>query len=85
MKAEKKQGSRKAPRKHDPRWKDSTVTQRQQNRRAKLNEIAQAAGFESWSAFETACLNGTAQPTKRAADLLTGSAKSASLAQSANR
>lgn len=56
-------------RKHDPKWKDSTVTQRQQSRRAKLNAIAQAAGFASWSAFETACLNGQAQPTKREPDL----------------
>jgi len=66
----KNKGEAKAsPRKHDPKWKDSTVTQRQQSRRAKLNAIAQAAGFASWSAFETACLNGQAQPTKRAPDV----------------
>jgi hypothetical protein len=84
MKNENK-GSRKAPRKHDPKWKDSTITQRQQNRRAKLNQIAQAAGFESWSAFETACLNGMAQPTQVAADGLTPSAKSKGVAQPARR
>lgn len=70
MKKENKKGAGKpAPRKHNPKWKDSTVTQRQQSRRAKLNAIAQAAGFVSWSAFETACLNGQAQPTKRAPDV----------------
>lgn len=69
--SEKKQGGRKPPRTHQPHWKDSTVTQRQQGRRAKLNAIAQAAGYSSWSAFETACLNGTAQPTQRAGDTAT--------------
>lgn len=66
--ANNKQGGRKPPRTHQPHWKDSTVTQRQQGRRAKLNAIAQASGYSSWSAFETACLNGTAQPTPRALD-----------------
>lgn len=59
----------KTPRAHQAHWKDATITQRQQNRREKLNTLAQAAGFASWSAFETACLNGQAQPTKRAPDV----------------
>ena len=69
MKNKNKGEAKASPRKHDPKWKDSTVTQRQQGRMAKLNAIAQAAGFSSWSAFETACLNGQAQPTKRAPDV----------------
>jgi len=68
MQTKKDKGGRKPPRTHQPHWKDSTITQRQQSRRAKLNEIAQAVGYSSWSAFETACLNGTAQPTQVAAD-----------------
>ena len=68
-----KKGSRKAPRIHQAHWKDNTITQRQQNRRERLNALAQAAGFASWSAFETACLNGTAQPTQRAGDTATPS------------
>ncbi len=71
--AEKTKGSRKAPRTHQAHWKDNTITQRQQNRREKLNALAQAAGFASWSAFETSCLNGTAQPTPRAVDAATPS------------
>ena len=69
--AETKKGSLAAPRTHQPHWKDSTITQRQQIRRAKLNAIAQASGYSSWSAFETACLNGIAQPTQRAGDTAT--------------
>jgi hypothetical protein len=69
--SEKKQGSLAAPRTHQPHWKDSTVTQRQQGRRAKLDAIAQASGYSSWSEFETACLNGTTQPTQRAGDTAT--------------
>lgn len=46
---------------HNPAWKDNTGTERQKNRRAKLNEIAQAAGFESWGKFETAAINGLTQ------------------------
>ncbi len=37
---------------------DTTQTRRATRRRKTLNEIAQAAGYESWSAFETAVING---------------------------
>lgn len=49
----------KQKRKHDPKWKDNTRAERQQKRRDKLNQIAQAAGYASWSAYETAVLNGS--------------------------
>ena len=64
MPTNKDKGGRKSPRIHQSQWKDNTITQRQQNRRDKLNAIAQAAGFASWSAFETACLNGKGVPSK---------------------
>lgn len=32
---------------------DTTQKQRQSRRRAKLDEIARAAGFDSWASFET--------------------------------
>lgn len=51
------------PRKHNPAWKDSTRTQRQSARRAKLNEIAKAAGYESWSKYETEVINGRVKIT----------------------
>lgn len=47
---------------------DTTGTNRQQRRRAQLNELAQAAGWEGWSAYETAVLNGLVKlpkPAKR--------------------
>ena len=71
MQSKKEQGGLAPPRTHQKHWQDNTITQRQQNRRDKLNTIARAAGFASWSAFETACLNGTAQPTQRAGDTAT--------------
>lgn len=37
---------------------DTTQQRRQARRRERLNELAQAAGFPSWSAYETAVLNG---------------------------
>lgn len=37
---------------------DTTQRKRQARRREKLNQIAQAAGFASWSAYETAVING---------------------------
>jgi hypothetical protein len=43
---------------------DTTQKRRQSRRREKLNEIAKASGFASWSAYETACLNGMAKPNK---------------------
>jgi len=67
MKIEKKWGA-KAPRKHDPKWKDNTRSERIQKRRQRLNVIAKENGFESWSAFETAVLNGVASLTKHALD-----------------
>lgn len=48
----------KKPRKHNPNWQDNTRNQRQATRRAKLDAIAQSAGFASWSAYETAVING---------------------------
>jgi hypothetical protein len=36
---------------------DTTQKRRQSRRRERLNEIARAAGFASWSAYETKCLN----------------------------
>jgi hypothetical protein len=56
-----KQGSRKAPRTHNPAWKDNTRKERQHKRREKLNEKARDAGFSSWSAYETAVINGEAE------------------------
>lgn len=41
---------------------DTTQAKRQNKRRQMLNEIAKASGFASWSAYETACLNGVAKP-----------------------
>ena len=41
---------------------DTTQKRRQSRRRERLNEIAKALGFASWSAYETACLNGVAKP-----------------------
>ncbi len=48
---------------------DTTQGKRQNKRRQKLNEIAKAAGFASWSAYETAVINGVARLTKRAPDV----------------
>jgi len=60
-------------RKHDPNWKDSTKATRQSKRTAALNEAAGKAGYfykgkPSWSAYETAVINGKAQPTPREPD-----------------
>lgn len=41
---------------------DTTQKRRQSRRRERLNEIAKSSGFASWSAYETACLNGLAKP-----------------------
>jgi len=65
----KEKGRAKAlPRTHQKHWQDNTITQRQQSRREKLNQIALAAGFASWSAFETAALNGKTRLTPREPD-----------------
>mgnify|MGYP006904089146 CR=1 FL=1 len=58
MKAKNKGGEKSPPK------GDTTQKCRQSRRRVKLNEIAKLAGFASWSAFETACLNGMAKPNK---------------------
>jgi len=45
-------------RKHNPAWQDTTGAQRQAARLARLNEAAQAAGFDTWRKLETAVVNG---------------------------
>ena len=44
-------------RRHNNGWNDFTVTERQRERRARLNRFAKSAGFDSWSAYETAVIN----------------------------
>jgi len=56
MKNQKKTGAAKVAPKGD-----TTQKRRQSRRRERLNEIAKASGFASWSAYETACLNGVAK------------------------
>jgi hypothetical protein len=46
---------------HNPAWKDSTRRERIQKRRDRLNEIARAAGYKSWSEYETAVINNQVQ------------------------
>lgn len=48
----------KKTRKHNQNWQDNTKQARIANRREKLKQIAQAAGYANWSAYETAVLNG---------------------------
>ncbi len=62
MKTEKKGAGKPSPK------GDTTQKRRQSRRREKLNEIAKAAGFASWSAYETAVINGVARLTQRALD-----------------
>lgn len=69
-KSENTQGSRKAPRTHNKAWADTTRAERQQKRLEALNAAARAAGWASWSAYETAVINGETQPTSVAADAL---------------
>ena len=38
---------------------DRTQTRRQTRRRQRLNEVAQAHGFDTWSKLETAVINGS--------------------------
>ena len=54
--SEETKGGAKAPRKGD-----TTQKRRQARRRKKLNQIAQAHGFKSWSAYETAIINEDAK------------------------
>lgn len=58
----------KKPRKHNPKWKDSTVAKRQSKRREQLDLKAQEAGYLSWSAYETAVINGDTRLTPHVAD-----------------
>jgi hypothetical protein len=53
MKTEKKRGGAKAPRKHDPKWKDTTRTARSDKRKAELQAAAELNGFETWSGMMT--------------------------------
>lgn len=48
------------PKKLTPKG-DTTQKQRIARRRAKLNKIAQVAGYISWSAYETAVINRRAK------------------------
>jgi hypothetical protein len=49
------------PRKHNPDWADTKEARaaRQARRRAALNELAQAHGFDTWDKLATAALAGT--------------------------
>ena len=50
----KKQGAGKpAPRKHNPAWKDSTITARSDKRKAEMQAAAELNGFETWSGMMT--------------------------------
>lgn len=62
---------------------DTTQKRRQSRRRERLNEIARASGFTSWSAYETACLNGMAKPNTACTRQKTVDAKSDSLSKPA--
>ena len=50
----------KKTRKHNPNWHDpkENKARRQRERRQRKKEFAQALGFTSWAAMETAVLNG---------------------------
>jgi hypothetical protein len=41
------------PRKHDPKWKDSTRTARSDKRKSELQAAAELNGFETWSGMMT--------------------------------
>ena len=71
MQSKKAKRGEKSPRKHDPRWKDTTRAKRQAERTAALNAAARAAGWASWSAYETAVIKGETQPTSFAPDTAT--------------
>lgn len=49
---------------------DATNTKRQARRRAALNQAAQAAGYPTWSQYETAVINGKAALNERKPDYL---------------
>ena len=48
----------KPPRRHNRAWADNTRAERQARRRAALDEIARAVGYDTWRKLETACING---------------------------
>lgn len=50
--------SDKPPRRHNRAWADNTRAERQARRRAALDKIARAAGYETWRKLETAVMNG---------------------------
>jgi len=62
--AKQDKGSRKAPRTHDPKWKDSTRTARSDKRKAEMQAAAIRDGFtdtpesRAWSKAITAWKNG---------------------------
>jgi hypothetical protein len=58
--AKQDKGSRKAPRTHNPNWKDSTRTERSNKRKEELQAAAIRDGFTTWSEAITAWKNGTA-------------------------
>ena len=72
--SKKEQGGRKPPRIHQKHWKDNTRNERQNSRAAELNRIAGEAGYynkkgkPSWSAYETAVINGKTRLTPLALD-----------------
>ncbi len=70
MKSEKKGGA-KAPRKHNPTWKDTTRTARGSKRTAQLNAIAQAAGWKGISEYLTAIINGRVRVVVKSHDSVT--------------
>lgn len=40
-------------RKHDPRWKDNTITARSDKRKTEMQAAAALNGFETWSGMMT--------------------------------
>jgi len=52
------------PRKHNPKWKDNTSTQRSRARVADLNAIAVLFGYPTWRKFETSILRKYAKRVK---------------------
>lgn len=59
--AETKKGSRKAPRKHDPKWKDTTRTARSDKKVREWQMAAELNGFETWSGMMTYIKNQALQ------------------------
>ena len=63
-KKQNERGSRKAPRTHDPKWKDATRTARSSKRKAEMQAAAQLNGFETWSGMMTYIKNMALQGSK---------------------